>query len=171
MENRNGLVVAAEASLASTAAEREAALAMLDRAVAPKQKRKPEQKITLGADTQFQEEVFVQGLRDREVAPHVSEYVKGNLGKNSLNEQERQDARRSISQRKRKLIERVFGWSKLTGLLRQVKLRGLKRVDWFYRMAIVGYNLVRMRKLIPIQAAGNLRGEVSLEAVKNGLQR
>jgi transposase len=62
------------------------------------------------------------------------------------------DERRSISQQKRKLIERVFGWNKLTGLLRQVKLRGLKRVDWFYRMAVVAYNLMRMRKLIPIQS-------------------
>ena len=59
---------------------------------------------------------------------------------------------RSISQRRRKLIERVFGWSKLDGPLRQVKLRGLKRVDWFYRLTIAAYNLVRMRRLIPIQA-------------------
>ena len=152
MENRNGLVVAAEASLAATVAEREAALAMLERTVAAKEQRKPEQKITLGADTQYQEEKFVEQLREREVAPHVSEYVQGNLGKNSLTEEERADPRRSISQKKRKLIERVFGWAKLTGLLRQVKLRGLKRVDWFYRLAMVGYNLVRMRKLIPIQA-------------------
>ena len=71
MENRNGLVVAAEASLAATVAEREVALRLLDRTVAPKEKRSPEQKITLGADTQYQEEGFVQGLRDREVAPHV----------------------------------------------------------------------------------------------------
>jgi hypothetical protein len=35
--------------------------------------------------------------------------VEGNLGKNSLTEEERADKRRSISQRKRKLIERVFG--------------------------------------------------------------
>jgi transposase len=152
MENRNGLVVAAEASLAATVAEREVALKLLDRTVAAKEKRNPEQKITLGADTQFQEEGFVQGLRDREVAPHVSEYVKGNLGKNSLTAAERADERRSISQRKRKLIERVFGWSKLDGPLRQVKLRGLKRVDWFYRFTIAAYNLVRMRRLIPIQA-------------------
>jgi transposase len=152
MENRNGLVVAAEASLAATVAEREMALKLLDRTVAPKEKRKVEQKITLGADTQFQEEGFVQGLRDREVAPHVSEYVKGNLGKNSLKAAERADERRPISQRKRKLIERVFGWSKLTGPLRQVKLRGLQRVDWFYRLTIAAYNLVRMRRLIPIQA-------------------
>jgi len=151
MENRNGLVVAAEASLAATVAEREVALKLLDRTVKPKQERNPGQTITLGADTQFQEEGFVQGLRDREVAPHVSEYVKGNLGKNSLTAAERADERCSISQRKRKLIERVFGWSKLNGPLRQVKLRGLKRVDWFYRFTIAAYNLVRMRRLIPIQ--------------------
>jgi transposase len=151
-ENRNGLVVAAEATLSATVAEREAALRMLDRTVAPKDKRTPEQKITLGADTQYQEETFVQDLRDREVAPHVSEYVEGNLGKNSLTDEERQDVRRSISQRKRKLIERVFGWSKLDRPLRQVKLRGLDRVDWFYRLTIVAHNLVRMRRLIPVEA-------------------
>jgi len=40
MENRNGLVVAAEASLAATVAEREMALKLLDRAVGPKNKRR-----------------------------------------------------------------------------------------------------------------------------------
>ena len=85
-------MVAAEASLAATVAEREAALKMLDRTVAPKEKRKAEQKITLGADTQFQEEGFVQGLRDREVAPHRLGVYEGgsNLGKNSLTDEERQ---------------------------------------------------------------------------------
>lgn len=152
MENRNGLVVAAEASLAATVAERETALKLLDGAVAPRDRRPTEQKITLGADTQYQETEFVAQLRKRGVAPHISEYAKGNLGKNSLTEAERADPRRWISQKKRKLIERVFGWSKLDHGMRQVKLRGLKRVDWFYRLVIVAYNLVRMRRLIPIQA-------------------
>ena len=152
IENRNGLVVAAEATLAATVAEREAALRMLDQTVAPKDKRKPDENITLGADTQYQDEKFVQDLRDRQVAPHVSESVKGNLGKNSLTDQERQDARRAISQRKRKLIERVFGWSKLTGPMRQVKLRGLDRVDWFWKMSITAQNLTRMRRLISIES-------------------
>jgi transposase len=154
IENRNGLAVAAEATQSATVAEREAGLRMLDRTVAPKDKRDPEQKITLGADTQYQDEKFVQDLRDREVAPHVSEYTaeSRNLGKNSLSEEERADPRRSISQRKRKLIERVFGWSKLDRPLRQVKLRGLDRVDWFYRLTIVAHNLVRMRRLISIEA-------------------
>jgi hypothetical protein len=73
------------------------------------------------------------------------------MGKNSLTDAERQGARRAISQRKRKLIERVFGWSKLDHPLRQVKLRGLDRVDWFYRLTMVAHNLVRMRRLIPIE--------------------
>jgi transposase len=155
MENRNGLVVAAQATLAGNASEREAAVEMLDRTLAPKEQRNAEQEITLGADTLYQDGQFIQDLRDRGVAPHVSEYTQqsSNLGKNSLSAEERADARRSISQRKRKLIERVFGWSKVDSILRQVKLRGLARVDWFYRLAMTAHNLVRMRKLISIQAA------------------
>ena len=77
--------------------------------------------------------------------------MKGNLGRNSLTDAELGDQRCSISQRKRKLIERVFGWSKLDRPLRQIKLRGLKRVDWFYRLTIAAYNLVRMRRLISVE--------------------
>lgn len=155
MENRNGLVVAAQATLAGNASEREAAVSMLDRTLTPRNQREPEQNITLGADTLYQDSQFVQDLRDRGVAPHVSEYREqsSNLGKNSLSPEERADVRRTISQRKRKLIERIFGWSKVDSVLRQVKLRGLKRVDWFFRLAMAAHNLVRMRKLIPIQVA------------------
>jgi len=151
MENRNGLVVGAQASCASTAAEREAGLEMLDRAVEEKGERAPEWEVTLGADTQYQEEKFIEELRKRGVAPHVSEYRKGktNLGKNALTEEEQKDPRRVLSQQKRKLIERVFGWAKLDRPLKQIKLRGLKRVDWFYRLVVTAYNLMRMGKLIP----------------------
>jgi transposase len=155
MENRNGLIVAAEASLSSTVAERDVALILLDRVVAAPNKRKPEHRktITLGADTQYQDAEFLKALRRRKVAPHVSQYTKGeNMSKNSLTKKEKADVRSSISQKKRKLIERVFGWTKLDRGLRQVKLRGLARVDWFYRLTITAYNLMRMRKLIPIPA-------------------
>ena len=152
IENRSGLVVAAEATQAATVAERESALRMLDRVLAGRQEPVAEPQITLGADTQYQDAQFVAGLWQRAVAPHVSEYTQGNLGKNSLTAEERLDPRRAISQKKRKLIEKVFGWAKLIGSLRQVKLRGLGRVDWLHRLVMVGYNLVRMRKLIPIPA-------------------
>ncbi|EQD67829.1 transposase, IS5 family, partial [mine drainage metagenome] len=103
---------------------------MLDAVVAPPSERAAELGITPGADTQYQEAKFIEGLREREVAPRVSEYVKGNLDKNSLTETEKADPRRAISRRKRKLVERVFGWSKLDRPARQVKLRGLDRVNW-----------------------------------------
>jgi transposase len=151
-ENRNGLVVAAEATLSAADAEVAAALTLLDRTIPAAGQRQAQQEITLGADTGYQEKEFLNALRKREVAPHVSEYVKGNLGRNSLTEAERGDERRTISQRKRKLIERVFGWSKLDRPLRQIKLRGLDRVDWFYRLTIVAHNLVRMRRLIPVES-------------------
>jgi hypothetical protein len=127
---------------------------MLDQVVQAPEQRPPGQAITLGADTQYQDEKFIVGLRERGVAPHVSEYTKGvaNHGKNALNEAERSDARRRISQQKRKLIERVFGWAKQDRLLRQVKLRGLQRVDWFFRLVITAYNLMRRGRLIPIPA-------------------
>jgi transposase len=150
MENRNGLIVVAQASLAGADAEAETAIKMLDRVLPPVSQRR--RRITLGADTGYQQRRFIEALRARSVAPHVSEYTQGNLGKNSLNATEQADELRAISQRKRKLIERTFGWSKLNRGLRQVKLRGLKRVDWFYQLTITAYNLVRMRKLIPIQA-------------------
>ena len=154
MENRNGWVVAAQASRSAAAAEREAAQVMVDRVVKAPAQRPPGQAITLGADTQYQDEKFIVGLRERGGAPHISEYTKGvaNHGKNALNEQERADARRVISQKKRKLIERVFGWAKLDRPLRQVKLRGLNRVDWFFRLVVTAYNLMRMERLIPIRA-------------------
>ena len=153
MENRHGLVVAAQASSSATTAERDTALGMLDEVV-PKPRRPLGQAITLGADTQYQDEKFIAALRERAVAPHVSEYTKGvaNLGKNALNEAERTDARRSISQQKRKLIERVFGWAKQDRPLRQIKLRGLQRVDWFFRLVVTAYNLMRLGRLVPIPA-------------------
>ena len=154
IENRNGLAVAAQATQAATVAEREAAIRIIDEVVVPKEERAPEKEITLGADTQYQDSKFIEALRQRAIAPHVSEYTAGrNMAKNSLTEAERNAARRAISQKKRKLIEKVFGWSKADSVLRQVKVRGLDRVDWFYRLTIVGYNLVRMRKLISIPAA------------------
>lgn len=154
IENRNGLVVAAEATQAATIAEREAALRMLKETVAPKDKRRADQHVTLGADTQYQEAKFLDRLREQGVAPHVSQYTAAgrNLGKNSLTAEEQADPRRTISQKKRKLVEKVFGWGKLTGSLRQVRLRGIARVDWFHRLVMVGFNLVRMRKLITTKA-------------------
>lgn len=152
IENRHGLVVAACATQSSTTAEREAALAMLEaRGRSPDPMREGPPAITLGADKLYQEEKFLAGLRERKVIPHVAEYAPNDKWPNWLTEAERQHPGFAISQRKRKLVEKVFGWAKLDSILQQVKLRGRSKVDWLFRLLMCGFNLVRMVKLAPAQ--------------------
>ena len=152
MENRHGLAVAAQASCAGTAAEREAALAMLDEVVERKDQRRARGGDHAGGrHAVSRREVYRGPAGTRRGPARQRVYARGaNVGKNALNEAERADPRRAISQRKRKLIERVFGWAKLDRPLQQIKLRGLPRVDWFYRLVVTAYNLMRMGKLIPV---------------------
>ena len=141
-ENRNGLIVDALVTQASTTAEREAALAMMDRL-------RPSKGSTLGADKSYQQEQFVDGLRARGVVPHVAEYEPNPKWVNWLTHDERNGEGFAISQRKRKLVEKVFGWAKQDRPLRQVKFRGRRRVDWLFRIVAAAHNLLRMQKLIP----------------------
>ena len=142
-ENRNGLVVGAMVTQSGTTAEREAALRMLD----GMKRRGP---ITLGADKSYQQAEFIGGLRARQIAPHVAEYEPNPKWPNWLGEKERSDPGFSVSQRKRKLVEKVFGWSK-QDRMRQVKLRGRARVEWLFQLLAAAHNLLRMQKLIPAQ--------------------
>ena len=146
VENRHGLVVAACATQSGNAAEREAALILLQRWGGGKPYRLP---ITLGADKHYQEEKFIAELRRLGVVPHVAEYKSNDKWPNWLSEEERHHLGFVVSQKKRKLVEKVFGWGKVNSLLRQVKLRGEKKVDWFFRLLATASNLVRMVKLIP----------------------
>jgi transposase len=150
IENRSGLVRAALATPCSTWAEREAALTLLDQmSRSPGGGNQPLPPITLGADKLYQEREFIAGLRRRNVVPHVAEYEPNRHWPNWLSEQERQDPGFAISQRKRKLVEKVFGWAKLDSILRQAKVRGVKKVDWLFRLVITAGNLLRLVKLIP----------------------
>jgi hypothetical protein len=105
--------------------------------------------ITLGADKLYQEELFVEQLRRRKVIPRVAEYESNPDWPNWLTEQEMQDPGFAISQKKRKLVEKVFGCGKLDSILRQVKVRGVRKVDWLFRLLATAVNLVRLAKLIP----------------------
>jgi hypothetical protein len=143
-------VVAACATSSSATAEREAALQMLaEMGRSADGVSRPTPSITRGADKLFQEQKFIEELRRRKVVPHVAEYEPNPKWPNWLTEAERCDPGFAISQRKRKLIEKVFGWGKLDSILRQVKLRGARKVDWFFRFLATAANLVRMVKLIP----------------------
>ena len=144
-ENRNGLVVAALATQASAVVEREAALRMIDRS---RQGGRLAGAITLGADKSYHHEQFVTQLRARRVVPHVAEFAPNPKWPSFLTDQERSSPGFAISQKKRKLVEKVFGWAKLDRALRQVKLRGLRRVDWVFQLVATAYNLRRMQTLL-----------------------
>ena len=140
MENRNGLVVDGLLTSATGTAERDAALEMIDRLGGS-------QRITLGADKGYDTASFIEELRARGVTPHVAQ--------NTSNRRSAIDARTTrhcgyeVSQRKRKRVEEIFGWQKVVGGIRKVKVRGLDHVGSVFTYALAAFNLVRMRKLIP----------------------
>ncbi len=140
-ENRNGLVVAALVTTASGRAEVEAALAQLG----------THRRGTVGADKGYDQHDFVAGARQCGLTPHVAQ-------NSSAKRSSRIDGRTTrhpgyaVSQRRRKMIEEVFGWMKTVGLMRKVRHRGTARVDWMFEFTAAAYNLVRMRRLMPAAA-------------------
>jgi hypothetical protein len=52
-----------------------------------------------------------------------------------------------VSPRKRKRVEHSFGWMKMVGMLRKVKL-GIDKVGWLFTFTGAAYNLCRLRNLI-----------------------
>lgn len=150
MENRSGLIAAACATQSSATAEREAALRMLAaRGRTPAEVNPQTAPITLGVDKHYQEERFIAELRRRQVVPHLAKYRDNPKWPNWLTDEERHHPGFARSQQKRNLVERIFGWGKLDSILRQVKLRGEAKVDWFFRLLATAANLVRMVRLIP----------------------
>ena len=145
MENRHGLVVDGALTQATGTAEREAALAMLDR-------RRRQQRVTLGADKAYDVRDFIGALRARRVTPHVA--VDGHLSKTGKPRATAIDKRTTrhpgyaISQRCRKRIEEVFGWLKAAAGLAKVKLRGQARVGAAFTIGLAAYNLVRLPRLL-----------------------
>ena len=149
MENRNGLAVLGGVSQATGTAEREIALAMID-------KRGCAKRITMGADKAYDVTQFVHDLRDRLVTPHIA--IDGHLSKAGKRRKTAVDARTTrhsgydISQRCRKRIEEIFGWIKSSAGLAKVKLRGRDRVDAVFVLALAAYNLIRLPKLLAAPA-------------------
>jgi transposase len=143
MENRNGLVAAAEATLATGTAEREAAAAFSQRL--PKG-------ATLGADKGYDAEAFVEGLKARGIAPHVA--INGTVSKTgktrktAVPPEVAASLGYAVSQRLRKRIEEGFGWTKTVGGLTQVRVRGLDKVRAVFVFAMAAYDIVRLPKLL-----------------------
>ena len=146
-DNRHGLIASAMVTVADGHAEREAAKAMIYDA---RQVVDGDREITLGADKGYDAREFIDALQEMNVVPHVAQNTSGRrsavpdaiAGSNGY----------AISQQKRKLIEQGFGWAKIIGPIRQVMVRGLRKVDPLFVLTMAAYNLTRMRTLGKIRA-------------------
>lgn len=140
MDNRHGLVVATRYTQATGKAEREAALEM-----AKSLKRRRKGRKTVGADKGYDTADFVQKMRRLKFTPHVAQ---NNTNRSSaIDDRTTRHDGYNISQRKRKLVEEIFGWLKTIGLMRKTRHKGVSRGGWMFTFANAIYNLIRIKNL------------------------
>jgi hypothetical protein len=139
MENRNGLVVAAEMTPATGTAEREAAVTMVE-------ELPDSQRITLGADKAYDTADFVAEMRRLGVTPNVSQNTTGR--RSAIDGRTTRHPGYAISVRVRKRIEEVLGWIKTVAGLRKTRHRGTALVGWMFTLTTAAYNVVRITKLL-----------------------
>ncbi|NOS76460.1 MAG: hypothetical protein HOP35_00785 [Nitrospira sp.] len=86
-------------------------------------------------------------MRAKNITPHVAQ--------NDTNRRSAIDGRTTRhpgyakSQTCRKMIECIFGWGKQHGTMRKTKLRGTDNVAAHFMLDLIGYNLIRIQKLLP----------------------
>lgn len=148
MENRNGLIVNAMVTQADGYAERVAAKEMINDV----RQANPEAAITLGADKGYDAAEFVGELHRLKVAPHVAQNKSGR--RSAVPDEIAQTAGYGASMQCRKRIEQGFGWAKTIGQVRQVMVRGTKKVAQLFVLNMAAYNLVRMRSLGQVRLQG-----------------
>jgi hypothetical protein len=127
-------------SQASPAQKPEAAALLMAEAV-PQGKR-----VTLGGDKNYDTREFVQELRGMNITPHVAQNTTNR--RSAIDERTTRHAGYEVSQRKRKRVEQSFGWMKIVGMLKKVKLRGIDNVGWLFTFTGAAYNLCRLRNLM-----------------------
>ena len=142
MENRNGLAVDVLVTQATGTAEREAGLTMVKKL----RGRQPRQRLTLGADKNFDTHDFVDDLRDLKVTPHVAQIAPQRGSR--IDGHTATQLGYLISQRIRKRIEEIFGWLKTVAGGRKLRYRGVKRNQLWAEVATAAFNLVRMGNLL-----------------------
>lgn len=149
MENRNGLVMQARATIATGTAEADTAEALIEQGL-----RAPDEldedwatnrRRTVGADKAFDTAEFVAALRDLNVTPHVAQNTAGR--RSAIDDRTTRHPGYAISQRIRKRVEEIFAWLKTVGLMRKLRHRGTDRVDWIFLFACAVYNLIRIRNM------------------------
>jgi hypothetical protein len=89
----------------------------------------------------------VRELRGMNITPHVAQNTTNR--RSAIDERTTRHAGYEASQRKRKRVEQSFGWRKIVGMLKKVKLRGIDdKVGWLFTFTGAAYNLCRLPNLM-----------------------
>jgi transposase len=144
MEHRSGLIRAACVSRATGYGERETALTLLKQLHGRRRR-------TLAADKAYDTADFVAACRKAGVTPHVAQNNSGR--RSAIDGRTTRHAGYDKSLKVRAWIETHFGWIKAAAGMRQVKQRGLARVDALFQFAMAASNLVRLPKLMAAGAS------------------
>ena len=145
MENRNGLLVDLRIAEANGTAERQNALQMIDERL-PGTKR-----ITLGGDKGYDTKDFVAECGRRNVTPHVAQNITQQRG-SAIDERTTRHCGYSVSQRIRKRVEEIFGWTKTVANFRRTRFKGGARTELASYFVGAAYNLLRMGRLLEAAA-------------------
>ena len=142
MENRNGLLMDFRVDQADGQAEWRNALTMLEQVAGAR-------RITVAGDKGYDVRGFVNACRRLHVTPHVAQNIARNGG-SAIDARTTRPIGYAISQRKRKLVEEIFGWSKTVGNFRKSRFVGLVKNQLAGFMVAASYNLLRIAKLLPL---------------------
>lgn len=145
---RSGLCVSVSVGTADGHAEREHALAMLDR-TALRHKLKPR---VLAADAGYGAGAFLCEVESRGVTPHAAMPRVKIKGESDAHEARRRMKRRQrsrayrVSQRLRRMVEPVIGWCKDVGGLRRTRFVGHERIQDDAMLVAAAWNLLKMTR-------------------------
>jgi transposase len=147
MENRHGLC--ADFTIHNPIAQGEPVLALqqLDEHVLLHEGTCP---MTVGADKNYHQKVFVAGCRERAVAPHVA--CKEGVRVAGLDQRTTERSGCQTSQRMRKRVEEIFGWIKTVAGFRRSRYLGIERTQAAAYFIAGTYNLLRMARLDAVGA-------------------
>jgi transposase len=145
MENRNGLIVDFRIEEADGFAERRTAVEMLyDNAV-------KDRRITVAGDAGYDTADFVRDCRAINVTPHIAQ-TRDTRRRSAIDDRTTRHAGYLVSQRKRKLVEEIFGWMKTIGGFRRTRFRGRRRTQLAATLVAAAYNLLRICRLLAAPA-------------------
>jgi len=114
-------VVDVEIASPSGFAEREVGLKQLKRL----RRRHRSRRLTVAGDKGYDTRDFVQGCRELRITPHVARNLSGR--RSAIDERTVRHPGYAVSQRLRKRVEEIFGWTKTVGGGRKLRYVGVRK--------------------------------------------